>query len=53
MVLNGGQFCDYTVFETSVSHVSHGEFALQKVKKACLGEPLLDRGEREKKDKVL
>ena len=42
------------MFETSVSHVSHGEFApREKSKKACLGKPLPVRErerERERKE---
>ena len=41
---NTGLFGDLTMFETSVSHVSHGDFALQ----IKTGNRLLDR-EREKK----
>ena len=51
---NTGQFGVLTVFESSVLHVSHDDFALQnrKQRKHAIGKPLLDR-EKQKKEKVL
>ena len=51
---NIGQIDVPTVFESSVSHVSHDDFALQiqSRKKHAIGKPLPD-SERERKEKVL
>ena len=51
---NKGLFGVLTMFESSVSHVSHDDFALKKESKESMqsGKPLLDR-EKEKKEKVL
>ena len=54
---NTGLFGDLTMFESSVSHVSHDDFDLfkQKAKKACIGKPIARQRERERlrKEEVL
>ena len=43
---NTGLFGVLTMFESSVSHVFHDDFALQIAKKACIGKPLARQRER-------
>ena len=52
---NTSQFGVHTVFESSVLHVSHDDFALQieRAKKACNRETVARQREKEKKEQVL
>ena len=45
---NTGLFGVLTMFESSVSHVFHDDFALQIAKKACIGKPIARQRETER-----